>query len=145
MVFIDNILVYLKSMEQHEEHLQIVLQCLQDHQLYTKFSKCELWIKEVAFLGHVVLPNEITVHPGKGKEVLEWKPPMSVSEVRSFRGLAGYYQRFIPNFSKIAKPITELLKKGSKNVWSEACDEACKHLKKLLTTSVILDFKTQIE
>jgi hypothetical protein len=114
MVFIDNILVYLKSMEQHEEHLQIVLQCLQDHQLYTKFSKCELWIKEVAFLGHVVLPNEITVHPGKGKEVLEWKPPMSVSEVRSFRGLAGYYQRFIPNFSKIAKPITELLKKGNK-------------------------------
>jgi hypothetical protein len=80
----------------------------------------------------------ITMDLGKVKEVLEWKPPMTVSEVRSFLGLAGYYRRFIPNFSKIVKPITELLKKGNKYVWSEACDEAFKHLKKLLTTSPVL-------
>jgi hypothetical protein len=80
----------------------------------------------------------ITMDPGKVKEVLEWKPPMTVSEVRSFLGLAGYYRRFILNFSKIVKPITELLKKGNKYVWSEACDEAFKHLKKLLTTSPVL-------
>jgi hypothetical protein len=106
--------------------------------LYAKFSKCEFWIKEVPFLGHVVSPKGIMVNPGKVKEVLEWKPPMSVSEVQSFLGLASYYRRFIPNFSKITKPIVELLKKGNKYVWSNVCDEAFKHLKKLLTTSPIL-------
>jgi hypothetical protein len=78
------------------------------------------------------------VDPNKVKKVLEWKPPMTVSEVRSFLGLTRYYRRFIPNFSKIMKPITELLKKGNKYVWSDACDEAFKHLKKLLTTSPVL-------
>jgi hypothetical protein len=135
MVFIDDILVYSKSME---EHLRIVLQRLREHQLYAKFSKCEFWIKEVPFLDHVVSPKGITVDPGKVKEVLEWMPPMTMSEVRSFLGLAGYYRWFILNFSKIAKPITELLKKGNKYVWSEACDEAFKHLRKLLTTSPVL-------
>jgi hypothetical protein len=78
------------------------------------------------------------VEPNKVKDVLEWKPSMTVSEIQSFLGLAGYCRRFIPNFSKIVKPITELLKKGNKYVWSEACDEAFKHLKKLLTTSPVL-------
>jgi hypothetical protein len=114
VVFIDDILVYLKSMEEHEEHLQIVLQRLREHQLYTKFSKCEFWIKEVPFLGPMVSPEGIAVDPGKVKEVLEWKLTTIMSKVRSFLGLAGYYRRFIPNFSKIAKPITELLKKGNK-------------------------------
>jgi hypothetical protein len=86
----------------------------------------------------VVSPEEIVVDPGKVKEVLEWKPPTTVSEVRSFLGLAGYYCRLILNFSKIVKPITELMKKGNKYLWSEACDEAFKHLKKLLTTSPVL-------
>jgi hypothetical protein len=138
MVFIDDILVYSKSMEEHEDHLQIVLQRLREHQLYTKFSKCEFWIKEVPFLGHVVSPEGIAVHPGKVKEVLEWKPPTTVSKVRSFVGLAGYYRRFILNFSKIMKPNTKLLKKGNKYLWSEACDEAFKHMKKLLTTSPVV-------
>jgi hypothetical protein len=106
--------------------------------LYAKFSRCEFWIKEVAFLGHMVSPEGMAVDPGKVKEVLEWKPPTTVSEVRSFLGLAGYYCRFIPNFSKITKPIIELLKKGNKYLWSEACDEAFKHLKRLLTTSPML-------
>jgi hypothetical protein len=102
MVFIDDILVYSKSMEEHEEHLQIVLQRLWEHQLYGKFSKCEFWIKEVPFLGHVVSPEGIAVDPSKVKEVLDWKPPTSVPKVWSFLGLAGYYQRFINNFSKFA-------------------------------------------
>jgi hypothetical protein len=106
--------------------------------LYAKFSKCEFWIKKVSFLGHVVSPEGIAVDPGKVKEVMEWKPPTTVSEVRSFLGLAGYYHRFIPNFSKIAKPITELLKKGNKYLWSETCDEAFEHMKRLLTTSSML-------
>jgi hypothetical protein len=86
----------------------------------------------------VVLAEGIAVVPGKVKEVLEWKPPMTVSEVWSFPGLACYYRRIIPNFFKIMKPITELLKKGNKYVWSKACDEAFNHLKKLLTTSPVL-------
>jgi hypothetical protein len=81
MVFIDDILVYSKSMEEHEEHLRNVLQPLQEHQLYAKFSKCEFWIKEVSFLGHMVSPEGIAVDPGKVKEVLEWKPSTTVSEV----------------------------------------------------------------
>jgi ribonuclease HI len=89
-------------------------------------------------LGHEVSPEGITVDPGKVEVVLEWKPPTTVSEVWSFLGLAGYYHRFIPNSSKITKPITELLKKGNRYLWSEACDEAFKHLKKLLTTSPLL-------
>jgi hypothetical protein len=86
----------------------------------------------------VVSPEGIVVDPGKVKEVLDRKPPTSVSEVRSFLGSTGYYRRFIPNFSKIAKPITELLKKGNKYIWSDACDEAFKFLKKLRTTSPTL-------
>jgi hypothetical protein len=106
--------------------------------LYAKFSKCEFWIKEVPFLGDMVSHEGIAVDPSKVKEVLEWKPPTTVSEVRSFLGLAGYYRWFIPNFSNIMKPIPELLKKGNKYLWSEAYDEAFKHLKKLLTTSPVL-------
>jgi hypothetical protein len=102
------------------------------------FNKCEFWIEEVPFLGHVVSTEGITVDPNKVKEVLEWKPPTTVSEVQSFLGLASYYHWFIPNYSKIAKPITELLKKGNKYLWSEVCDEAFKHLKKSLTTSLVL-------
>jgi hypothetical protein len=86
----------------------------------------------------VVSPEGIAVDPNKVKEVLDWKPPMSVSEVQSFLGLAGYYRRFILNFSKATKLITELLKKGNKYIWNDACDESFKVLKKLSTTSPVL-------
>jgi hypothetical protein len=92
----------------------------------------------VPFLGHMISLEGIAVEPGKVRDVLDWKPPTSVTQVRSFLGLAGYYQRFIPNFSKISKPITELLKKGNKHMWSKDYDEAFNTLKKLLTTSPVL-------
>jgi hypothetical protein len=138
MVFIDDILVYSKNMEEHEKQLHIVLQRLWEHQLYTKFSKCEFWIDKVPFLGHVISLEGIVVDPGKVQDVLDWKPPTSVTQVCSFLELAGYYPRFIMNFSKITKPITELLKKGTKYVWSEDCDKAFYTLKKLLTTLSVL-------
>jgi hypothetical protein len=114
MVFIDDILVYSKCTVEHEEHLQVVLQRLWDHQLYAKFSKCEFWINEVPFLGHVISLEGIVVDHGKVRDALDWKLPISVTQVRNFLGLPGYYRRFIPNFSKISKPITELLKKCNK-------------------------------
>jgi hypothetical protein len=115
-----------------------VLQQLRDYHLYAKFSKCEFWINEVLFLSHVVSPEGIIVDLGKVRDVLDWKPPTSVTQVRSFLGLASYYQRFILNFSKISKPITELLKKGNKYMWSKDSDEAFNTLNKLLTTSPLL-------
>jgi hypothetical protein len=116
VVFIDDIHVYSKSTEDHEEHLWVMLQRLRDHQLYAKFSKCEFWISEVPFLGHVISSEGIAMDPSKVCDVLDWEPPKSVHQVWSFLGLAGYYRRFISNFSKILKPITERLKKGTKYV-----------------------------
>jgi hypothetical protein len=138
VMFIDDILVYSKSMEEQEEHLQVALQHLREHHFYAKFSKYEFWIKEVPFLGHVISLEGIVVDPSKVREVVDWKPPTFLSQVRSFLGLDGYYRKFIPYFSKIAKPITKLLKKGNKYVWCDACDEAFQILKKLLTTSPVL-------
>jgi hypothetical protein len=84
---------------------------LREHQLYAKFSKCEFWLHEVPLLGHVLSDGGIMVDPAKVQEVLNWKAPISVHEVWSFLGLAGYFRCFIPDFSKIAKPMTRLLQK----------------------------------
>ena len=114
VVFIDDILIYTKNEEEHVKHLHTVLQRLRDHKLYAKFSKCEFWLKSVKFLGYTISDDGIAVDPGKVQEVLDWKPPKSVHQIRSFLGLAGYYRRFIPEFSRIAKPMTDLLKKDNK-------------------------------
>jgi hypothetical protein len=115
-----------------------VLQRLRDHWLYVKFCKCELWLSKVQFLGHVISLEGISVDPGKVRVVLDWKPPRTVHEVRSFLSLSVYYRRFILNFSKIAKPITDHSKKDEKFVWNVKHDEAFQTLKKLLTTSLVL-------
>jgi hypothetical protein len=114
VVFIDDFLIYLKNEEEHAKHLRIMLTRLREHQLYAKFSKCAFWLEEIQFLGHVLSGNGIAVDLSKVKDILEWKPPATVNQVRSFLGLAGYYRRFIPDFSKIMKPITSLLKNDTK-------------------------------
>ena len=119
VVFIDDILVYSKNEEEHEGHLRLVLQKLREHQLYAKFSKCEFWLKEVSFLGHIISNGGVAVNPKKVRDVLSWKPPRDVSEIRSFLGMARYYRRFIEGFSKLAKPMTALLEKNDKFVWSK--------------------------
>jgi hypothetical protein len=139
VVFIDDILIYSKNEEEHAKHLRIVLTRLREHQLYAKFSKCVFWLEKIQFLGHVLSSRGIAVDPSKVKDILEWKPPTTIHQVRSILGLAGYYRRFIPNFSKIVKPITGLLKNDTKFDWSSKCNEAFKQLKVLLTTAPVLD------
>jgi hypothetical protein len=111
VVFIDDILVYSSNEEEHEGHLHLVLQKLWDHKLYAKLSKCEFWLKQVAFLGHVISKGGISMDPSKVQDVLSWKSPTSVGDIQSFLGLTGYYRRFIKGFSKISKPTTDLLEK----------------------------------
>ena len=106
IVFIDDILVYSKTPEEHEEHLRVTLQLLRDSKLYAKFSKCDFWLSEVHFLGHVVSKEGVSVDPAKVEAVSKWAAPTSVTEIRSFLGLAGYYRRFVEGFSKIASPLT---------------------------------------
>jgi hypothetical protein len=130
IVFIDHILIFSKTMEEHEEHLRLVLEKLRSNQLYTKFSKCEFWLTEVSFLGHVISAGVVSVDPGKVKDVLNWMPPTTVSEIRSFLGLAGYYRRFIKDFSKIAKPMTKLLEKNKAFEWTNECQASFEELKK---------------
>jgi hypothetical protein len=114
MVFIDDIFVYSRSEEEHKEHLHLALQKLWENRLYAKLSKCEFWMKQVAFLGHIISKGGISMDPSKVQDVLSWSAPTSVSDIWSFLGLAGYYRRFIEGFSKISKPMTELLKKDKK-------------------------------
>src|ERR1041384_4769282 len=111
VVFIDDILIFSKTEEEHAIHLRIVLERLREHRLYAKFSKCEFWLREVAFLGHVITKNGVAVDPSKVQDVLNWNQPTNVKEIRSFLRLAGYYRRFIMDFSRIVKPMTKLLQK----------------------------------
>jgi hypothetical protein len=122
VVFIDDILVYSRSEEEHEEHLCLALQKLRQNRLYTKLSKCEFWMKQVAYLGHVISKGGISVDPSKVQDILSWNVPTSVGDIQSFLGLVGYYRRFIKGFSKISKPLTELLKKDKKFEWTSTCE-----------------------
>ncbi|WVZ48652.1 hypothetical protein U9M48_000073 [Paspalum notatum var. saurae] len=143
VVFIDDILIYSKTEAEHEEHLRLVLQRLREHKLYAKFSKCEFWIDEVRFLGHVVSKGGIAVDPSKVSTVTNWKVPEIPKEVRGFLGLAGYYRRFIENFSRIAKPMTSLLEKDAEFRWTNAQQAAFDELKKRLTTRLVLTLPDQ--
>ncbi|WVZ76506.1 LOW QUALITY PROTEIN: hypothetical protein U9M48_024481 [Paspalum notatum var. saurae] len=138
VIFIDDILVYSKNEQKHEEHLRIVLSRLREHKLYAKFSKCAFWLKEVAFLGHILSAKGVAVDPSKVEDMLNWKQPQTVTEIRSFLGLVGYYRRFIKDFSRIAKPMTALTQKNAKFAWSPKCKEAFGTLKKLLTSAPVL-------
>ena len=138
VVFIDDILIYSKSEEEHAEHLRLVLQVLKEKKLYAKLSKCEFWLNEVSFLGHVISGSGIIVDPSKVDVVLQWETPKSATEIRSFLGLAGYYRRFIEGFSKLALPLTKLTCKGRAFVWDVQCEESFTELKKRLTSAPIL-------
>jgi hypothetical protein len=132
VVFINDILIYSRNESDHEQHLRLVLQKLRDNQLYAKYSKCEFWIGEVPFLGHIISNRGISVDPAKVKEIVAWSIPTTVAEIRSFLGHVGYYRRFIEGFSKIAKPMTSLMEKGREFKWDEKCQESFDQIKKRL-------------
>ncbi|GJZ62653.1 putative reverse transcriptase domain-containing protein [Tanacetum coccineum] len=138
IVFIDDILVYSKTQEEHVEHLRLVLELLKKEKLYAKFSKCKFWLREVQFLGHVINGNGIHVDPSKIEAVKNWKAPRTPTEVRSFLGLAGYYRRFIENFSKIAKSLTILTQKCKTFDWGEEQENAFQTLKDRLCNAPVL-------
>ncbi|GJY75528.1 putative reverse transcriptase domain-containing protein [Tanacetum coccineum] len=138
IVFIDDILIYSKTREEHVEHLRLVLELLKKEKLYAKFSKCEFWLREVQFLGHMINGNGIHVDPSKIEAVKNWKAPRTPTEVRSFLGLAGYYRRFIENFSKIAKSLTILTQKCKTFDWGEEQELAFQTLKDKLCNVHVL-------
>ena len=104
--------------------MRIVLQALKDHQLYAKFNKCEFWLNGVRFLGHVVSASGVSVDPKKVEAVMSWERPKSAFEICSFLGLAGYYRKFIEDFSQLAAPMTRLTRKGVKFEWDDLCEKA---------------------
>ncbi|XP_021985961.1 uncharacterized mitochondrial protein AtMg00860-like [Helianthus annuus] len=138
IVFIDDILIYSRNKDEHEHHLRTILQLLKKEKLYAKFSKCEFWLREVQFLGHVVNEKGIHADPSKIEAIKNWSAPKTPTEIRQFQGLAGYYQRFIENFSKIVQSLTSLTQKDKKFEWGEKQEGAFQLLKDKLCNAPIL-------
>nr|GEU32761.1 hypothetical protein [Tanacetum cinerariifolium] len=145
IVFIDDILVYSKKKEEHEEHLRILLGTLRQKRLYAKFLKCEFWLGQVAFLGHIVSADGITMDPSKVEAITKWTRSKTVTEIRSFLGLASYYRRFVEGFSCLALPLTKLMRKGEKFVWDEEREKSFEELKKRLHGKVIAYASRQLK
>ena len=124
VVFVDDILIYSQYEEEHEDHLRVVLQAPKEYQLYAKCSKCEFWLIEVRFLGHVVSSSGVLRDSEKIEVVMSWERPKLVFEIHSFLGLAGYYRRFIEDFSRLAAPMTRLTRKEVKFEWNDLCEKA---------------------
>ena len=114
------------------------MEILREKQLFAKLSKCEFWLEEVNFLGHVIGKGGVRVDPSKVEAVVEWDRPTSVTEIRSFLGLAGYYRKFIEGFSKLALPLTMLTRKGQPFVWTTECEASFQELKNRLTSAPVL-------
>ena len=138
MVFIEDILVYSKDRENHDTHLRVVLETLKKERLYAKLSKCEFWLREVSFLGHIVSGEGLQVDPKKVEVIIELKTPRNVTKVRSFLGLAGYFKRFVKEFSMTGALMTRLLQKNVKFEWSEKCQASFEKLKAFLTEAPVL-------
>ncbi|GKC51128.1 reverse transcriptase domain-containing protein [Tanacetum coccineum] len=138
IVFIDDILIYSRNKEEHANHLRIILELLKKDKLYTKFSKCDFWIRIVQFLGHLINSQGLHVDPAKIEAVKNWTSPTTPIEIRQFLGLAGYYRRFIKDFLKIAKSLTELTQKNKKYIWGENQESAFQLLKQKLCEDIIL-------
>ena len=143
IVFIDDILIYSKTLEEQEEHLRKALERLRREKLYAKLKKCEFWLDSVSFLGHVISGEKVVVDPEKVKAVVEWIRPTNVFEIQSFLGLDGYYRHFIKIFSKLSGPLTALTRKNARFVWTDECEQCFQELKRRLLTTPVLALPTE--
>ena len=138
MVFFDDILIYSKTQEEHEDHVRKVLHLLQQHKLYAKRSKCSFFASQIEYLGFIVPQDGISVDPAKVENIVEWPQPRSVKEVRGFLGITGWYRTFIRHYATIAGPLTDLLKKGNHVDWQQQHQESFVRLKEIVTTAPCL-------
>ena len=138
VVFVDDILIFSNSEQEHAQHLRAIMETLRVYQLKAKFSICHFWREEVRFLGHIVSKEGLAVDPAKVVAVQDWKTPKNATEVRSFLGLAGFYRKFIRDFAKISAPLTRLKKKNLVFHWDLDCEFAFQRLKRALTTAPVL-------
>jgi len=138
VVYLDDILIFSKTLEEHREHVHEVLQTLQDAKLLVEPTKSYFHVQRVEFLGHIITPNEIRMDAKKIEAVRDWPTPKNVKDVQSFIGLANYYRRFVRDFGKIAAPLTNLTKGTTKFEWTEECQQAFDKIKDTITSDVVL-------
>ncbi|CAN6301690.1 unnamed protein product, partial [Urochloa humidicola] len=138
VVFIDDILIYSKSYEEHVQHVKMVFDLLQKHQLKVRLSKCSFAQQELKYLGHVISSKGVSTDPSKLTTIQNWPVPTNLKELRGFLGIAGYYRRFVKNFGMLSKPLTDLLRKGQLFIWTPATEQAFQLLKKALTPAPVL-------
>ncbi|XP_055835181.1 uncharacterized mitochondrial protein AtMg00860-like [Solanum dulcamara] len=138
VVYLDDIVIYSNTLDEHVEHLKKVFQVLRENELFIKREKCEFTQHKLHFLGYVISQGELRMDEAKVRAIKEWEVPTTVTELRSFLGLANYYRRFISAYSAKASPLTELLKKNKSWVWSEDCKEVFEDLKAVVTEEPIL-------
>ncbi|WMV18336.1 hypothetical protein MTR67_011721 [Solanum verrucosum] len=145
IVFIDDILIYSRSEDEHIDHWRIVFQILKDQQLFAKFYKCEFWLRSIAFLGHIISSKGIEVDPKKTDAFKSCPRPLSPSDIRSFLGLSSYYRRFVEGFSSMASLLTTLTQKKAKFMLSEVCEKSFQDLKDRLTSTLVLTLPEGID
>ena len=138
MVFIDDIFIFSKNREDHENHLKIIFQFLREKQLYAKLKKCEFWLEQVGLPDHIISMEGISVDPMKIEAIKDWPRPTNVTEVRSFLELAGYYRRFVEGFYLIVAPLTQLIRKNKRFAWEEEQDKSFLEVKTKLTSAPVL-------
>ncbi|CAI7751476.1 unnamed protein product [Closterium sp. NIES-54] len=138
VVYLDDILIYSKNMKEHVEHLRKVSEILRENKFYVKLSKSDFDLKKVKFLGHMVSAEGVHVDPRKIESVKKWKVPENIKELQQFLGFANYYNRFVPQYAKIAAPLTNLLKKDTPYKWDTPYQQAMEQLQTALTTAPVL-------
>jgi hypothetical protein len=138
LVFMDDIPIYSKSLEEHEKHLTTVMQILKDNKLFIKKSKCSFAQQQLEYLGHVIGVQGVATDPSKIQAVKDWPTPTSVKQLRSFLGLAGYYRRFIRQYGVISRPLSDLLKKNILFQWTSVQQQAFEALKQALISAPVL-------
>lgn len=148
VVFIDDVLIYSATWQEHLQHIEAMFQVLQQHQPYVKLPKCSFAKKELSYLGHVISPAGVSTDPKKIHIIAEWPSPLNVKELRSFLRMAGYYRKYVRNFGLLAKPLTNLLKTGVIYVWNSEAEASFQTLKTSLMTAPVLtlpDFSKPFE